>query len=187
MAVIYYSVYEKSMDSHALLKKALQDYFDRNALPIGLDKMVITKDSEHGKPYLEGVPHVHFSISHSGKWWICAIDSNPIGLDLQEVPEKENNVEKLAKRFYHKRETMWLRGKSQEEFYRLWAYKESYVKYTGVGLLQGLDYFSVIPENGQVLGVEHAFQQEIIFKENYYLVLTSKEHCDITMKALHDE
>ncbi len=187
MNILYYCLFDGSMDSHELLGYALKDYCIQNKLQGLKTPLDISRDSEVGKPYLKQYPQIHFSISHSGMWWTCVIADVEVGLDLQEIPERERNTKKLAQRFYHEREVAWLEKKNKREFYRLWAYKESYVKYTGVGLTHGLKYFCAISQDGQTLGVDGVFQKEQKFVDkNYYFVLTSKEKCDITMKALHE-
>lgn len=39
---------------------------------------------EYGKPCIPDLPDAHFNISHSGRWVICAFDSQPIGIDIEK-------------------------------------------------------------------------------------------------------
>lgn len=77
------------------------------------------------------------------------------------------------------------------QFSRIWTYKESYVKYTGTGLREGLDYFSVIPgvlaagQNREETG-ERFRQQEIPFLENFWMVLTSRERQNVMLEHFRD-
>ncbi len=92
----------------------------------------------------------------------------------------EGDSEKLARRFFHPSEIAWLEAHGFEEFSRIWAYKESYVKYTGVGLREGLDYFSVTD------GV-HAVQTEIPFREGFWMVLTAERESETELEELKKE
>lgn len=39
----------------------------------------------HGKPYIKGYDAFQYSLSHSGQWVVCAVDTEPIGADIQEM------------------------------------------------------------------------------------------------------
>jgi len=58
----------------------------------------------------------------------------------------------LAKRFYSEKEYNDLLTlpeiEQKEYFFELWTLKESYIKYTGQGLYQGLNTFSISKKNG---------------------------------------
>lgn len=49
---------------------------------------------DNGKPYIDG--GAHFSLSHSGKYAVCAVSDCEIGVDI-EYPRE--NTARLAKRF----------------------------------------------------------------------------------------
>ena len=102
---------------------------------------------EQGKPYLPGLPDVHFSLSHSGTRVLCALSGSELGCDV-ECPRRADLA--LARRFFHPDETKWLislSGREQEAaFLRLWTLKESYVKAVGLGLSLPLDAFRILPE-----------------------------------------
>ena len=55
---------------------------DRKQLLKALDASL--KKGPYGKPYLAGHPEIHFNISHSGGYGVCAISSMPCGVDIQE-------------------------------------------------------------------------------------------------------
>ncbi len=170
---IYYCEWDRENGpaSHDLLRRAVEDFLGgyRGAF-------TVCADTAHGKPYVKELPDVHFSITHGGGIWACAVGGCEAGLDLQEV--RERKTEPIAQRFFHPSEIAWLaEHDSPEEFFRIWAKKESYVKYTGTGLSEGLDYFSVVD------GVP-AFQQEIPFKEGYFLVLTTAREQAVVLEDL---
>ena len=91
--------------------------------------------NENGKPYLTAAPDVHFSLSHSAAWAVCAVSDHPVGVDIQQCRSFKPNI---ADRFFHPDEVRYLSSLSPAErenaFYTLWALKESYVKADGRGL-----------------------------------------------------
>ncbi len=135
----------------------------------GLDKSSFKKAAdEKGKPFFEGMPDLHFSISHSGGYWACAFGRSRLGLDLQRHDGCRR--ESIAKRFFHRDEAEYLESRSyaEKDFFELWAKKESYVKYVGEGLGIGLESFSV-------LDAEKDYELRVLpFIEGYTLCLCSK-------------
>jgi len=95
----------------------------------------------HGKPYFPSHPHVHFSVSHTGTLWVCAFADRGVGMDVQEHRENDDPARRtrLAKRWFSEGERRYLDkcGYEPAEFYRIWARKEAYVKYTGDGIGAG--------------------------------------------------
>lgn len=85
---------------------------------------------ENGKPLAEGV---HFSLSHSGKYAVCAVGDCEIGVDI-EAPKK--NVLPLAKRFFTEEEYLKIAASEtpQEDFCALWVVREACIKCSGDGL-----------------------------------------------------
>ena len=121
-----------------------------------LDRLLLDADlppagafafGEQGKPYLPDRPGVHFSLSHSGNWVLCALSEAELGCDV-EGPRRCDLA--LARRFFHPDETDRLFSLPQREqdaaFVRLWTLKESYVKAVGLGLSLPLDAFRILPE-----------------------------------------
>ena len=109
--------------------------------------------NEQGKPYLKDYPQIHFSLSHSGNVVACVVSEQEIGLDVQEHVKVNK---RLAERFFTEKENILLKaqpdeGAYRELFFRLWSIKESYIKYTGLGMKQGLDTFEIDWENKTVL------------------------------------
>jgi len=94
----------------------------------------------NGKPEVTGV---FFNLSHSGNLAVCAISNKEGGCDVEKAGKVKGNI---AKRFFSEEENRYLdrfEGDSkQEEFYRLWTMKESYLKMTGEGMSVRLDSFT---------------------------------------------
>ena len=122
-----------------------------------------------GKPFFPALPDLHFSLSHSGNYCACAFCSRPVGLDLQIHAECRR--EAVARRCFHPAEYDYLARGDFADFFRVWAAKESYVKYTGAGIAGGLDRFCVVDGGGLVdkMGDVEFYRAET--PENYSLCL----------------
>lgn len=102
--------------------------------------------TEKGKPFFaDHFNHVdiNFNISHSKNLAVYGItQANLIGVDIECL---RNNLEvlALAKRFFSDQEYLAisnLSGNAQLNlFFRLWTYKEAYLKAVGSGIAGGLD------------------------------------------------
>lgn len=81
--------------------------------------------SSHGKPLVEGA---WFSISHSRDVVVCAVDSTPIGIDVEKIrPIKKEIIQKLSpvqQNYVQHAPT----GKEDEYFFRVWTAAEAYIK-----------------------------------------------------------
>ena len=96
---------------------------------------------EYGKPYLPGGPA--FSLSHGGSFAVLAVDSGPIGVDLEPLDAARLRI---APSLLTQEELDWMRkGDEMERFFALWTLKESAVKATGRGIAGSLRSISVLP------------------------------------------
>ena len=131
---------------------------------------------ENGKPYCTSFPKMHFNISHSGSWVVCAVSDRPIGIDIEKVGLADMQI---ARRFFTKYEYQYLqRQENQAEvFYKLWTLKESYIKYTGQGLTVPLNSFEFEFCDGSILLKDREDLYFISGKvfENYYLSACGEE------------
>lgn len=107
--------------------------------------------NKYGKPYLKDYPKVCFNGSHSGDFLVCAFSDRPVGVDVQVIDMKKN-TKAIAKRFMTENEAYFLEKLDQESakkaFYRLWAQKESYMKYRGQGFALALNAFEIKEQKG---------------------------------------
>ena len=92
----------------------------------------------YGKPYLAGYPEIHFNISHSGGWAVCALASMPCGVDIQE--RRSIRSRRMVERTMNAREQRQILEAEDGtgEFIKLWTYKESCIKLSGEGLHQDM-------------------------------------------------
>lgn len=106
---------------------------------VGLRETDVTvATGEHGKPFLPAYPDVHFSVSHSGNWAVCALDAEAVGIDVERL--RAVRYKALAARHFTAEENAWLAAQADERraFFRLWTAKESVLKAHGTGLSGGL-------------------------------------------------
>lgn len=96
--------------------------------------------NEDGKPFFEGERQIHFNLSHSGDYAVCAMSDDVCGVDIQEIrPFKEQ----FARRFFSEKEQEYMEaqillGKSLEVVgTEIWSKKESLGKCRGYGLTMG--------------------------------------------------
>ncbi|WP_067040867.1 4'-phosphopantetheinyl transferase superfamily protein [Methanobrevibacter sp. YE315] len=99
---------------------------------------------EFGKAYISNYENIYFNLSHSGKLVACAISDREVGLDIELI---DYSIElDIAKNFFFNSEYKnIIKSKNpQDEFFRYWVLKESYMKYTGLGFNLDLDKFEII-------------------------------------------
>lgn len=137
--------------------------------------------NEYGKPFLAGAPphcNLHFNLSHSGEYAVCAISDDEVGVDVEEVREIDLLV---AQRCFVERELARIvnaQGQiNLDEFYCHWTAKESFIKAIGTGLsldpreceIHSEVYCEVLPkvlpENS--LRIKHSFNSRDYFCKIY--------------------
>jgi len=112
---------------------------------LGIEAAAIRFDTNvYGKPFLAGYPDIHFNLSHSGRWVVCAVGANPVGIDVEQ---KGNADQEMAAGFFSEEERQDLAACSAADlrthFYHLWTLKESFMKCTGKGFFADLDSFTI--------------------------------------------
>lgn len=100
--------------------------------------------SENDKPALKSYDNIHFNISHSGDWVVCAFAEAPVGIDVEKIRKVNFGI---AKRFFSEEEVKDLFSMPEHDqtdhFFDLWTIKESYLKAIGTGLTRSLSSFTV--------------------------------------------
>lgn len=127
----------RSLTAELLVRYALAEQF-------GMDHHAVTfQYTEKGKAFLVD-SDVHFNLSHSGDWVVCAVGKNEIGIDVEEI--RQTDCQDIYCSFAET-EIQLLNNLEPDirkiTFYKLWTLKESYVKYCGTGLLYPFSDFSV--------------------------------------------
>lgn len=110
------------------------------------------EQDRYGKPYLASHPELHFNLSHSGRWCVCAVSTVPVGIDVELVRPMDLG---WTDKFLSVEEREDLRSKGEADrlrrFYELWTRKESYAKAVGRGLTQELLSVSVTDHDAEAL------------------------------------
>ncbi len=179
MAKIYLFLTENraDMSSDEKVRAIVDAYFKRIGVldrPPG-DALLIARE-EKGKPYFPQLPDVHFSVSHSGKYFACAFADVQIGLDIQECKNRPDEAERcirIAKRFFHPDEIDSLEKSPVSAFYKIWTAKESYVKMTGQGIDGEFGDFCIFDLDCYLWQSEYG---------NCSIALSSEDICDIEIK-----
>ena len=124
-----------SAGAYLLLKKLLSEENITNPL---------FKTGKHGKAYISNHENIHFNLSHSGKVVLCAISDREVGIDIEYIdPEIDLNIAKHY--FYNSEYENIMKAENRfEEFFKYWVLKESYMKYTGLGMNLELDSFEIV-------------------------------------------
>ena len=116
----------------------------------GLSPLPEIARQERGKPYFPKYPELHFNLSHSGELALCALDSSPVGVDIQIVREWRPA---LPRRVCSRKELDWLEAQPElwPAFTRIWALKEARAKESGQGLTTSIRDIRVpLPGDGPV-------------------------------------
>jgi Phosphopantetheinyl transferase len=132
-----------------ILTELLLFYSIRDSFGVSFEQLEIQKNP-YGKPYCSNYDFIHYNLSHSNEWIVCAVSSSEVGIDVQVIVEFGLNI---AKRFFSKDEYKYLSNCSKEcrnrMFTKLWTLKESYVKLIGTGLSFPIHSF-IINDNNEM-------------------------------------
>lgn len=123
---------KKHVTSLASFEKRKQSVAGEMLAKIGIASLsgiteteIIISAKYNGKPYCKNAD-IHFSISHSGDYAVCAVDSNPIGIDIEKI--REINL-KIAERFCNQSELEYINSKNR--LFEIWTAKEAAYKMLG--------------------------------------------------------
>ncbi|MEO5376856.1 MAG: 4'-phosphopantetheinyl transferase superfamily protein [Magnetococcus sp. DMHC-6] len=124
--------------SHATLRLILSRYLPNS--PAGSLRFSYT---DKGRPFLsaeQNPQHVDFNLSHSGEWIAVVVGRGcRVGIDLEFMDDKEEEIQSIAERFFHSEEIHHLSSLTNKQavlrdFYRLWTAREALYKAYGSGL-----------------------------------------------------
>lgn len=124
-----------SAGAYLVLKKLLSEEDIRKPL---------FKIGKYGKTYISNYENMYFNLSHSGKIVLCAISDREVGADVEYI-DAEIDLNIAKNYFYNSEyENIMNAENRSEEFFKYWVLKESYMKYTGLGMNLKLDSFEII-------------------------------------------
>ncbi|CAM3748517.1 4'-phosphopantetheinyl transferase superfamily protein [Cohnella lubricantis] len=160
--------------AQTLLSELLVRYVAINSFRIG-NEQIAFGFNPHQKPFVIGLPNFHYNISHSGDWVLCAVDTQPVGIDIERITSTDRDI---ALEYFAPDEQRYLNSaigisERRHRFYEVWTKKESYVKAIGAGLSMPLHSFSVM-DTEQNANCRFQFR---LFDSNYA----------VSICAAHDE
>lgn len=92
--------------------------------------------NHYGKPFITSPTNIYFNISHSMDFVVVVFYKHQIGVDI-EYNQKFND-ELISEVFFSSNEIIYLNSLSLEmkkqEFFKIWTYKEAYIKAIGKGM-----------------------------------------------------
>ncbi len=124
--------------------------------------------SDYGKPSLKNFPQLHFNLSHSGEWIVCATDTHPIGIDIEQIQPIDLSI---AEHYFSEKEKQQLFSlppwAQLSFFFELWTLKESFIKQKGKGLSIPLNSFTVSLTPEQPITLEENGNRLPLFFKQY--------------------
>ncbi len=136
--------------------------------------------NENGKPYLKEYPNIHFNISHSPSGVVCAVNNNPIGVDIESIRNFDLSVAKYISNA-QELEHILNSTNSPLEFIKLWTKKESYLKLIGTGLDDNLKNILSSADNNVIFHITIAEDKSYVVTICEYLAeITHSTNLELT-------
>lgn len=178
----------------------LQELVEKQ-LGIHPDELVLEKN-ENGKPWIKDHPEFSFNISHAGDYVVLAYGDVPLGVDIEQIREKDNL--RVARRCFTEREYAYVSGQKEassqepagapgevaeksgfksddslcaERFFYLWTMKEAYLKLTGDGISVPLNSFEIDPVQKTVIGTPYRYF--MLRMDDYWISVCAEDDCTV--------
>jgi 4'-phosphopantetheinyl transferase len=98
-----------------------------------------------GKPSIGDNAGLHFGLSYAGNVALVALARQPVGIDIeQHIPLETDDL--VGAYFSASEQTEYFRfphHRRSDSFFHIWTQKEAYLKFRGIGISNGLDFFDV--------------------------------------------
>lgn len=161
-----------AFQSETRKKQSLTGYFLLKSIvkSMGYDHFNIIR-SPHKKPVLD-IP-LHYSLSHSHNYVVCAVDESPIGIDIQRIDSKLLNIRRKT-------------GEVSDDIITLtdhWVLKEAYIKYIDNTKIP-LKAIHIRGDNPYIVSYEGAAQCRVITYEDYRIAICMDELKEVVL--VHD-
>lgn len=160
---------------------------------LGIDnRNIVFEKTEFGKPICSSALDIQFNLSHSGNYVAGVFDDKQVGIDVEEVKDKDNDD--IVNRFFSRQERDYYENCEDRRrmFYELWTIKEAYIKYLGLGMSKGFDTFTAHWDNGKIgvrdfeLNKELEAYIESIDMQDYYLTVISETKPEFEIWTVED-
>ncbi|SMD41576.1 4'-phosphopantetheinyl transferase [Aquiflexum balticum DSM 16537] len=125
--------------------------------------------TENKKPFISGQPDFHFNISHSGDWMTMIISKYPCGIDVEKI-QPDFDFEGVIQLTFHPEEIGYIfqNPDQTKAFFRIWTIKESFLKATGVGLIDNLSDLNMMKNSTPLANLNPWQIQSFIIDGNYW-------------------
>ena len=108
-------------------KQAYRLLRDALAAFCGLSELPPISRTPAGKPFFPDHPHLHFNLSHTKGWSLCALSDKPVGVDIEVIQPRNERLFRycLTEEEYLQFDGTW------PDFFRFWTLKEARCKHLG--------------------------------------------------------
>lgn len=160
---------------------------------LGIDNRdIVFEKSEYGKPICPSALDIQFNLSHSGNYVAGVFDEKQVGIDVEEVKDKDNDD--IVNRFFSQQEKDYYENceDKRRKFYELWTIKEAYIKYLGLGMSKGFHTFTAHWDNGKIGVRDFELQKDLeayiecIDMQDYYLSVISETKPEFEIWTIAD-
>lgn len=100
--------------------------------------------SSYHKPFLLNTPQYQFNFSHTKNFIVCGISLlDSVGVDVEKNQKAPIYI---MKNLFHPFEIDFVNNSSNPDidFFKIWTRKESYAKYTSIGISEDLKYINTL-------------------------------------------
>ncbi|WP_295722813.1 4'-phosphopantetheinyl transferase superfamily protein [uncultured Methanobrevibacter sp.] len=146
------------------------------------------KIGKYDKPYICNYENIFFNLSHSKEMVLCGISDMKIGADI-EYNDPTIDLD-IAKHYFYNSEYKSIINSANpsDEFFKYWVLKESYMKYTGLGMNLKLDSFEILIEDNIKLKNDSKNLKFNLFNlENYKVGIASHYNVSKLIKINVDD
>ncbi len=131
---------------------------------------------KNGKMFFPGEKRFYVSLSHSGDYAACAVDTKDVGIDIEKIRQYKENV---ARRICLPEEMQILCEEKKEEeknrvFTKLWTRKESMAKLSGKGIAVLLEAYEGSKDVTEAFG-DCIYTKTYTSVADYFLSVSSHE------------
>ena len=134
-----------------------------------------------GKPYFKEKQGIYFNLSHCQEGIACAISDKPIGVDIQNIVEYNEDMLKMVCTD-EEMEEIQMETDMNQGFTRFWCMKEAYLKCNGEGISDRINKYNFANcKDHQFVKYGYTFK---VFTFNKYILAVCGEFHDIQIQKV---
>lgn len=162
---------KNSLISELLIRYVLRSEYD-------IKEDTLFDKSVNGKPFLKNHSNLHFNISHSGNFIVCAFSNNLVGIDIELLRDIDTAI---SSHYLNDREINSFHPVNNNSFFKLWTAKESILKLTGEGFRANPKDVDIIEEDNKYFAhyKNRIFCLHSHFIENHFISIASIDNSKI--------